>query len=202
MSDFYEIHVTVKHADRDYFVTTCRNLNVKPILLSLQNKDGVHMVDDVMTSSTIKGSLSDCENELNRISSGLKSAGLDVVREKVETWPFHELVPNKENNLSIPRGCYFESHVNILCCDELMPELASICKKYNFHLSRNIFKDLGNGNYNIMATYRDYNSKLEDFQEYLNTAVSEIKSRFTVEKLIVEYAIKDSNYTHDDVWIN
>lgn len=200
--NFYELHVTVENADKGKFKQTCSELGVKPIILDLQDKDGVGILEDVMTSSIFKGDDEGCQDELSRISSGLTRAGFKVVREKIETSPSHPSVPTTANGLEVPEGCYFESHLNVVCNDMSKGVLQQLAHKFNYHLSRNIFKALDNGFYKIMLTYRDYYNKYEQFKEHLDHSVSEIKgSGFDIDKVIVEYAIHDTKVSHDNRWI-
>lgn len=85
----YEIHVTVNDVGKQHFIDTCKKLNVKPIILDLQSKDGDGKFKDVMTSSVFFGDNRGAWEYLNRISTGLKDAGINGVREKIEAVPWH-----------------------------------------------------------------------------------------------------------------
>ena len=89
----YEIHVTVKmsgHQDSypqqiRKFKAVCEGIGVKPIVLDLEN-DGMK---DAMTSSHHFGDNRSAYTECMRIASHLEHCGMEVLREKIETVPWH-----------------------------------------------------------------------------------------------------------------
>lgn len=201
----FEIHVTVEKSEQDYFVKTCQILGVKPIIIAMQANQ--KQVNDVMTSSVFIGSNRGAMEELERVSAGLKDAGLKVIREKIETVPWHTAAPSKEfNNPVMPINCYFESHLGIKIKDDKEDiqknKLSEFCSKNELHLSRNAFKMDDSGSYTIMATYRLYSGYSEDFidtVEKLRSGLSDIG--FEVEKVITEFSIYDTKVSHDSEWL-
>lgn len=199
----FEIHVTVQQAEKEHFISACHNLKVKPILLSIQTKQD--SILDVMTSSTFVGNDQDAFNEMKRISNGLNALGLNVIREKIETVPWHHKAPNKSTGVTeMPNNCYFESHVAVTISDDSnLRSLKDICHKNDLHLSRNVFKENDDGSYIIMATYRKYDGSKDDFENQINIITSEMTSHgLSLDKTIIEFAVYDSNVSHDNLWLN
>ena len=147
----FEIHVTVKNAEREPFVEACRSLEVKPIILDLQMKD--HVLKDTMTSSKCYGHNSDAYREMKRISRGLTELGFWVVREKIETVPWHPGAPSsKHENPVMPQDCYFETHIAVVVSKDTLAKVSEIALAHNAHLSRNAFKTFDDGNRIQMVT--------------------------------------------------
>lgn len=198
----FEIHITVKTSDLNKFKETCTRLNVKPIILELQLEND-NILQDVMTSSNYIGSNTGAYNETKRISEGLKNIGFDVVREKIETVPWHPSAPsNKDSNSDMPKNCYFETHFNIICNDKRKDFLKIIAEKWDCHLSRNVFKKIDDENYNIMVTYRSYNAVYEEFKNKVDFIKKIfIEYNYDVDKVILEFAIYDTKISHDFNWL-
>ncbi len=104
----FEIHVSV-HPGSDFaaFSETCAGLGVKPLALDLRGESGGWR-RDVMTSSVHRGSNASAMAELDRIAKGI--VGFGILREKVETVPWHPMAPSSANPI-MPPGCYFEAHI-------------------------------------------------------------------------------------------
>lgn len=206
----YEIHVTVDQASPEEFKAACADLEVKPIVLALQDKEGVTMLHDVMTSSVHMGNNQTAALEVERIVAGLTAKGLNVVRRKVETVPWHPAAPSNVSGVNImPKDCYFESHLNVVISatdavhrEQLMTSLSDITKKHNAHLSRNAFKMLSDTAFTIMVTLRSYTALREEFDQLRNALVSDItEASFPVEKVITEFSVFDSKVSHDKSWL-
>ena len=200
----FEIHITVNTSDLNSFKDICSTLNVKPIILELQNFKNDNILQDVMTSSNFIGSNTDAYNEVKRLSTSLKDSGFNVIREKIETVPWHPSAPSKkDSNIIMPKNCYFETHFNVICSYKRKKFLKVLAEKWDCHLSRNIFKKIDDTNYKIMITYRDYNTTYEAFKERIELIKSEfIEHKYDVEKVIMEFAIYDTKISHDFNWIN
>ena len=206
----FEIHVTVEcdpeKTFEDFttlFKKACEKINVKAIVLDLENSEG-EVSNDVMTSSKFYGDNRTVYEELQRISDSLKRLGYKVVREKVETAPWHPGAPSKEGDL-MPKGCYFESHiaVEIDGSEETRQELTRHARTMNAHLSKNVFKKLEDDKFIIMLTLRDYHVKAKEFQEMVDNAVLSLKeAHYKIpKKEIVEFAIYDTKINHDYLWL-
>lgn len=199
----YEIHITVEEADLESFKNTCSNIGVKPIFLDLHlSNNGI--MKDLMTSSVFHGNNKEAYLETKRISEALKTAGFKVVREKIETIPWHPSAPSlTHNNPVMPKDCYFESHLNVVCNDETKELLGQLSEKHNAKMSRNVFKKLENDKFTIMVTYRSYDKVYEDFKTSLEFLKNDIINKnYIIEKEIVEFSIFDTKVSHDSSWIN
>jgi hypothetical protein len=206
----FELHVTVDSAEREAFKEACAELAVKPIVLALQDTSGDTVLHDVMTSSVHLGDNRSAAAELERIGEGLKARGLNVVRRKIETVPWHPAAPSEKNGVSsMPPDCYFESHLNTVVCakDEddsarLRALLGQIARTHNAHLSRNAFKRLTGAAYTVMVTLRSYSAQREAFEASRDALVDEIRQAgFEVEKVITEFSVFDSRVSHDASWL-
>jgi NTP pyrophosphatase (non-canonical NTP hydrolase) len=217
----YEIHVTVDtsenffECDIDGFKSKCQEIDVKPIVLDLEMKEGT--LKDVMTSSKHFGDNRTAYEEANRIANKLTSFGYKVVRNKIETVPWHPAAPTFKTGEPIPNGCYFESHIGVVispdekealqefvqglndrCTEAGRIEIGGTCK-----LSQNFFKKSKDGSKFVnMLTYRDNMTCREDFEHGVDAIKWSLdKCGFDFEKVEVEYALYDTNVNHDSKWI-
>lgn len=207
----FELHVTVKIQDNqiEAFKEACLLLKVKPIVLDL--KQGLQ---DVMTSSVIMTDNRGAYDELCRISDGLETQGFNVVRDKVETVPWHPGAPKTKMD-TMKRNCYFESHINIAVTEEqrqLLLTWAEQSSDIQGHFSRNVFKKLNDTEFVQMLTIRSSTvvgypcNNVEDFTAYVNYVIEHINTlaflkENAVLKHVIEYAIFDTNVTHDTSWV-
>lgn len=207
----FEIHITVEDAIVEDFKAACSSLGVKPIFLALQDRDGNARMRDVMTSSVHLGDSTTALVEMHRIANGLKDHGFRVVRNKIETVPWHPAAPSDVDGVrSMPQGCYFESHLNILvkaATDEDRERVQGRLKGYatvlGAHLSRNIFKEYSPTEFTVMMTLRSYDATRETFQIKVDKLVAGLKEGgFEMEKIIVEFAIYDDKNAHDAAWLS
>jgi NTP pyrophosphatase (non-canonical NTP hydrolase) len=224
----FEIHITVDtsenffECDIDGFKSKCQEIDVKPIVLDLEMKEGT--LKDVMTSSKHFGDNRSAYEEANRIANELTSFGYKVVRKKIETVPWHPAAPTFNTGEPIPNGCYFESHIGVVISPEEKPYLEGLVEELNAgffspsrgfsrpsqielggtcKLSQNFFKKSKDGSKFVnMLTYRDSITCKEDFErdvELIKFLLNEDKFEF--EKVEVEYALYDTNVNHDAKWI-
>jgi NTP pyrophosphatase (non-canonical NTP hydrolase) len=199
----FEMHVTVREGDLEGFKTACAGLGVKPILLDLQGKNGLTVMNDLMTSSVHMGSNTSAFHQLKSISKGLQEAGFEVIREKIETVPWHPGAPSKKSGVSdMPKDCYFECHLAVICNDERLNVLKTLSTDNNCHISRNIFKRIDAEQFKIMLTYRKYSGVFEDFKTVVDTIKHNLeKNSFVVDKTIIEFSIIDTKLNHDAGWL-
>lgn len=216
----YEIHVTVDTKSEGFyniedFRSDCGEIGVKPIVLDLELKEGT--LKDVMTSSKHFGDNRTAYEEANRIANKLTSFGYKVVRNKIETVPWHPAAPTFKTGEPIPNGCYFESHIGVVispdekealqefvqglndrCTEAGRIEIGGTCK-----LSQNFFKKSKDGSKFVnMLTYRDNMTCREDFEHGVDAIKWSLqKCGFDFEKVEVEYALYDTNVNHDSKWI-
>ncbi len=197
----YEMHVTV-HIEPERipaFVTKCEEIGVKPIVLDLQI--GSTTVVDVMTSSVHFGSNRSAYEEVRRIANDLMDGNFAVVRQKIETVPWHPASP-KEPSDKMPKDCYFESHLAVVCTDLTVNMLTEVARVYDAHLSKNAFKKLDDQSYVMMVTYRAYDGTLSSFKKHLEDLKAHLELRsYQVEKEIIEFSIYDTKVSHDAHWI-
>ena len=225
----FEIHITVDleklletNFTIDNFREDCKSIEVKPIVLDLEMKEG--SIKDVMTSSKHFGDNRSAYEEANRIANRLTSFGYKVVRNKIETVPWHPAAPTFKTGKPIPNGCYFESHIGVVISPEEKPYLEGLVEELNAgffspsrgfsrpsqielggtcKLSQNFFKKSKDGSKFVnMLTYRDNMTCKEDFErdvELIKFLLNEDK--FGFEKVEVEYALYDTNVNHDSKWI-
>lgn len=196
----------------DDFKKQCQYLGVKPIVIELQLENGT--LEDVMTSSKHFGDNRSAYEESERIANKLIKLGYRVVRKKIETVPWHSAAPIIDGILPIPNGCYFESHIGVVITPDEKQELNNFVEALNTgledtgvggvaKLSQNFFKKSNDGSKFInMLTYRNnvcgYNTFKDEVEMIKESLTS---SEFIYEKVEVEYAIYDTNVTHDDVWL-
>ena len=215
----FEIHVTVdtgiSFTSLDLFKDDCSNINVKPIVIDLEMKDGI--LKDVMTSSKHFGDNRSAYEESIRISHELESKGYKVVRRKIETVPWHPAAPTFSTGELIPNGCYFESHIGVIIApdekerlQEFVDGLNSGCTEAGVirlcgtsKLSQNFFKKSKDGSKFVnMLTYRDNMTCKDNFVHDVDGIKWSLeKCGFNFEKVEVEYALYDTNITHDAKWI-
>ena len=225
----FEIHITVDleklletNFTIDNFREDCKSIEVKPIVLDLEMKEG--SIKDVMTSSKHFGDNRSAYEEANRITNELTSFGYKVVRKKIETVPWHPAAPTFNTGEPIPNGCYFESHIGVVITPDEKEELQDFVEGLNkgffspsrgfsrpsqielggtCKLSQNFFKKSKDGSKFVnMLTYRDNMTCKEDFErdvELIKFLLNEDK--FGFEKVEVEYALYDTNVNHDAKWI-
>lgn len=199
----YEIHITVRTNDIEKFKNTSHQLNVKPIILDIQNNKSENLYTEVMTSSVFMGNNRTAYEEMKRISTFLKESNFEVVREKIETVPWHPSAPSEKHQSPLmPINCYFETHLNVITSLAKQPLLAKIAKQHSAHLSRNIFKKIDNEFFTIMLTKRSYQGTREIFEKQSNDLnESLLEAGFQTSKKIVEFSLFDTKVSHDAGWI-
>jgi len=208
--------------DIDKFKNDCSDINVKPIAIDLEINDG-SILKDVMTSSKHFGDNRTSYEESERICSELRSKGYKVLRNKIESVPWHPSAPVISTGKEIPNNCYFESHIGVVITPGEKDGLNSFVKELpdryaiNFSglgdpltslsgtakLSQNFFKKSKDGSKFVnMLTYRSnmcgspkFKLEVEGIKHLLQ------EEGFEFEKVEVEYAVYDTNVTHDSKWI-
>lgn len=201
----YEIHITVSNAEVERFKSTCASIGIKPLLLDLQNNAGSNVLFDLMTSQIHTGNNTSAYKAMMETSSKLKEAGFNVIREKIETVPWHPAAPSiYDGDPKMPPNCYFESHIAVIVKDDHIEALHSaVSTMENCHLSKSVFKKLSADVSKVMVTYREYNVSYEDFKEKVtcNAALLDYCG-FEYEDPIIEFSIFDTKISHDAAWIN
>lgn len=193
----FEIHITISEADDiDTFRADCHSIGVKPIVLDLYTED--QTILDVMTSSRFRGSTKDVMRHTKHLAAQLREMGYNVVREKIETVPWHPAAMVSPTKPS----AYFEAHIAFE--DGRSEALREFALANNIHLSKNAMKK-GNdavimGTYRVDATEitsREFNSTVDNICKKAETVGLGIRSRPHT-----EYSLWDTNEMHDGEWIN
>jgi hypothetical protein len=203
----FELHVSVADVDYnkvDLFKSDCGIVGVKPIIIELE-KGNEMVMRDCMTSSIIIGDNNTAMDELIRIGHALKTKGYKVVRQKIETVPWHPAAPSISDSLDtvVNEFNYFESHLRIVTTADKRPTLQIIAKESGAHLSRNYFKMLSETEFIIMMTLREYKTCAEAFQERVQSLHDKLERMgFIVDKVEIEFALYDSNMDHDKAWLS
>ena len=210
----FEIHVTVESPkDIDKFKQACSLIEVKPIVIDLEINDG-SVIKDVMTSSKHFGDNRTAYEESKRICRELELQGFKVLRNKIESVPWHPAAPVISTGKEIPNGCYFESHLGVVIKPEEKERLNEFVKytltdshlielSGTAKLSQNFFKKSKDGSSFInMLTYRSNMCGSPKFKLEVEGIKHLLKEEgFEFEKVEVEYAVYDTNVTHDAKWI-
>jgi len=202
----YEIHITVECQDfSDSFMarfkSACEEIRVKSIVLNLENSSSI--MKDVMTSSKFRGDNTTVYKECCRIKNELMLRGFKVVREKIESAPWHPGAPKKIDDI-MPENCYFESHVAVEMdgTEDAKFILQNYAFNHNAHLSKNTFKKFDNGKYIQMLTLRNYKTTREKFELDVQNLINDLNKSFSVSKTEVEFCVYDSKINHDYKWLN
>lgn len=213
----FEIHVTIEAnsflESISEFKEDCKDIGVKPIVIDLEINDG-SILKDVMTSSKFFGDNRTAYEESERIVRALKSRGYGVVRNKIESVPWHPAAPVMSRGEAIPNGCYFESHIGVSIYPNQKEDLETFIRSTltNGHLielsgtaklSQNFFKKSNDGSRFVnMLTYRSNMCGRPKFELEVKGIQQLLKEEgFDFEKVEVEYAVYDTNVTHDAKWI-
>lgn len=197
----YEIHITVSHAPSyEEFLLDCKDIGVKAVVLDLHTKaSGV--IKDVMTSSTMVGTNESVIDEVDRITVALEGKGYRVVRQKIETVPWHPHTCSERTDDN-----YFEAHIPVTIGDGDVEydKLKYLSKRYpGCHLSRNALKKHNDGTVIMMVTMRHNDCSHEDFIKRVNQLRAGLVGEgYDISpKDMVEWAIYDNNIMHDGEWM-
>lgn len=199
----FEYHCTFEHNNlTESELRTITNIcDTKLVILEVKNKSN-ETYNEYMTSNTYYGKNSDAIQECENLAEKLSKNGLNVIRKKVETVPWHPLSPQKEK-LADDNG-YFEAHIEIPITIDSIYELhylTRICKDYDAAFSKNIAKK-SNDYYIQMVTIRQYKSSRTLFENRVNEFIIKLKqSLFKPSVPLLEYCIYDTNPKLDTNWI-
>jgi hypothetical protein len=197
----------------DKFKDVCSKIGVKPIVIDLEINDG-SIIKDIMTSSKHFGDNRSAYEESERICSELRKYGYKVLRNKIESVPWHPAAPVISNGKEIPNGCYFESHIGVVIRPDEKEDLNTFIRSTltngqlielsgTAKLSQNFFKKSKDGSKFVnMLTYRSNMCGSPKFKLEVEGIKHLLKEEgFEFEKVEVEYAVYDTNVTHDAKWI-
>lgn len=192
----YEIHLTVSvdpaAPELEKFKSVCETMDVKAIVID------AYPLTDVMTSFRMQ---SDDQRYVFKVMTSqvliLEAHGFRVLRSKVETDLTHPYVANPLPNQ------YFESHVQVKLSDAELQSLRELREGIDFHISSNVFKPVEDGKHIRMVTVREYHTTADKFTRRVTALRNVLKAEgFELAKdLEIEFALYDSNATHDTPWI-
>lgn len=197
----FEFHVTVRSIpDLETFNKDCEELKVKPILLDLYAEGEV--IEDVMTSSHFKGTTKGALDYSKSLVAQLRSRGYEVLREKIETVPWHPA--SKVAHLKPGPNKYYEAHIAFP--HDTDPNSIEYFKTiFGLRFSRNQMKkgdkavQMGTLRRGCEMGIEAFGKLLEDVVKDANTFHKELK---ITEKPVIEYALFDDNQSHDKKWIS
>jgi NTP pyrophosphatase (non-canonical NTP hydrolase) len=192
----FEIHFTVLAKHLGGFIKNCEKWgDMKPIVLDLYNQDS-GIGTQVTTSTVIFGTLVQAISKMNFLSMKLRNNGYEVIREKIETVPWHPAIGSMN-------GKYFESHIPIFLESKDVLENLRNTNINDLHISKNVLKPDLDGISKIFATIRsEKGSSLIKHQLVLNMKLASLELYgFKMGKTITEYAILDSNEELDARWL-
>lgn len=196
----HEIHVSVSRETTDarLFKEVCGDLGVKAHVIFNEVPTGEIEVD-YLTGSEINGRSGEAFTELGRIASGLRSEGLEVVREKIETTPWHPIAP-KTSLDRLPPDTYFECHFTLPDLPTVHGYRALEWVGVPFLISTTENKKKAGL---LFATMRHYISTAGAFVENVNKIHQSLALQIEDLKLpTIEFALYDSNPDHDKDWID
>ncbi len=205
-SDFvgpHELHLTVNPdtTDESLFTRVCNNLGIKAhvILNEYPGPNGGKTEVDYLTGSEIVGRSSEAFSELGRIAASLRAEGLDVVREKIETTPWHPLAPKTSLDQLHP-GTYFECHFTLPDLDTIHNFRILKWGEVPFLISTTENKRKAG---KLFATMRHYIATSAAFCQDVSDIHKALEAQLGyVKEPTVEFALYDSNPNHDKLWVD
>ena len=211
----YEIHITVKAGDNQFFESNfkkvCEELNMTPVFIDNQFKSG-KTERDVMTSYTHYGNNTSAYETLCSLSAELRTRYYNIVREKIETVPWHPAAP-RTTEQTMPKDCYFEAHIGISYIPTVDNKilLEMDIQDYNFqrtpdhrlHMSSNPYKINEDGTVITYVTLRLHDGTLDEFERQVKDAIDTLNyyRNWNTHKVHKEFAIYDTNVSHDAAWL-
>lgn len=186
----YEVHITIECDDISRFKNDCKYLGIKPIIIETENDS--EYLTQVMTSSKHRGE--EYQSTLKTLSTNLNELGFKVKRMKVEKLP---------EKLKDADFIYYETHLRLRLKNDFDRNiLLNLCKRLNFHLSRNLLKKTEEYYYQ-MITYRNSDISLPEFKDIITEAKNELEYLgLEYDKVEIEECIFDTNVSIDNKWIN
>jgi NTP pyrophosphatase (non-canonical NTP hydrolase) len=194
----FELHVTVKPENIEKFKEVCKKLGCKPVYLKLLSPTGSS--DELMTESRVFGSNRDAYVELKRVSLDLRNAGFEVIREKIETVPWHPGAPRENGSVeNMPENNYFEAHFSY---DIPKDRGLNLLVNSGYNLAISILKSNDETD-RVLLTVRSSDGDYEKFKILVG------RQKYSIWRLIGidprselhEYSIFDTNISHDIGWI-
>jgi NTP pyrophosphatase (non-canonical NTP hydrolase) len=208
----YEIHITVtSDSNWDYFAHICSDLawETKPLLLANYSIENKTIENAMMLSHVVKGTPRQANERLSQMVEIFQDAGFNVIRQKIETVPWHPA----SNRMPInPNGVfYLENHMkvrvdksNFEILNWAINQIRSNWKNDTFGLSWNTMKPAVDGVRTYFFTYR---SKLVDKESFKRQA-AEVADMLRCTPGIIEvtsenleFSVYDTAESQDDSWM-
>lgn len=197
----YEIHFTLDVEDYqiEKLQQECDTIpNTKLILLDLYRKDVT--TQQVTTSTYVPAGTS-----YQKVAAELKMRfrlrlGLDLIRTKYETVPWHPYIEMANPKLFDRKKLYFETHYKWLIPTSELPVFRNSFPTHALtRLSRNTLKHPVNGETAIMGTVRTYGRTYESHKDVLEQEEKLFPRTFI--KKVSEFAFHDTNRKLDMAWL-
>jgi hypothetical protein len=185
----FEIHATVLSDNIEQFKNDCKEFGCKSLLIELQGKSNSYQ--QLMTSQSFRHK--NWNLELKSIKDRLENKKYKIDRLKVEINPYAHFNDDIK---------YYETHFRIKTNDAKSGLLEKISHDNNFHMSRNVFKNIDKNFYYRMATYRTYDLDLNKFENTILNFKNKLSdNNFEFDKVEVEACIFDTNDSIDQEWL-
>lgn len=204
----YEIHITVKAGgSEEWFKKVCEGAQIKPVFIDNQFKSG-KIERDVLTSYTHYGNNATAYNKMRELSDYLKSdGGFDIVRDKIETVPWHPAAPCKTGDI-MPKDCYFEAHIGVIDTNHFLlkhdiTNWNNVWRdKHQLSLSNNPYKAKEDGTVVTWITFRETTLLYPNFESMVQSILDMLEHHgWKIDKVHKEFAVYDSNVSHDAAWL-
>jgi len=130
----------------------------------------------------------------------LRNAGFEILREKIETVPWHPGAPRENGSVEdMPKDNYFEAHFSY---DISKDNSLNLLVNSGYNLAISTLKSKGDTN-RVLITTRSSDNTYEKFKELVNHQKHYIWRLIGQEPRaeLHEYAIFDTNVSHDIGWI-
>lgn len=172
------------------------------------------VADVYLTSMSIAYCLGFSDEEIEGMINQKSLKWSELLSRAPKKWPISNPSP-----VHLPNNCYFESHIGVSIYPNQKEDLSKFVEKeFNgkelgdhlniklkgiVKLSQNFFKKSIDGSKFInMITYRSTTSGSEEFKRYVDLIKQTLKAGgYEYEKVEVEYAIYDTNVSHDANWL-
>jgi len=185
-----EVHLTILNQKTDIYLSELRK-DVEGLGINI-----VHIIEgsfsDIMTKTKMcVRTLDEVHNLIKLQKEKIQHLGYRVIRDKIEILPDQQFLSN---------SLYCESHIQILVSPEDRDEVEKLVLPHDCHLSKNLFKQLDNGMFIQMITFRE--------DDYITLSlkvinfITSISKHFEVYKVVTEMVVHDTNRAHDNAWIS
>lgn len=200
----FEVHLTAQTntpAVTDRFAGWCRDRGLKCVRIVLDR--GATADQPMATWRRSSAVLSAVVEEANRLAADATTDGFAVVRVKVEADPHTADVPLADADAVAhhPKN-YFEHHVKLRRApDAPRDALLTVCDRHAAHLSRNAFRDGGDGEERFV-TQRAYGVGRDTAAARLGRLIDDLRG--LGEEVVeheFEYCVYDSNLQLDAGWL-